>query len=173
MLTGSWFICTMSCLTACNVGWAHGEGSCQCRFRSKPIREHLKQHTHRNRKRERDEEKVSSEIGIMTPVYENQCAKWLSITLPKVFFVSEACVEHLCEYYITSALEAGLMISCFDKVRRRSTAADLLSCCSWSSDSGHCYCSGLLLHLFGFAVTHELPGSRLLPSPSVCISSQS
>lgn len=36
----------MSCLTACSVGWAHGEGSCQCRFRSKPIREHL--HTHIN-----------------------------------------------------------------------------------------------------------------------------
>lgn len=44
MLTGSWFICTMSCLTACSVGWAHGEGSCQWRFRSKPSKEHL--HTH-------------------------------------------------------------------------------------------------------------------------------
>ena len=31
----------MSCFTPCRVGWAHGEGSSQWRFRSNPIREHL------------------------------------------------------------------------------------------------------------------------------------
>lgn len=31
----------MSCFTPCKVGWAHGEGSSQWRFRSNPIREHL------------------------------------------------------------------------------------------------------------------------------------
>ena len=30
-----------NCLVACRAGWAQGDGSCQCRFRSNPISEHL------------------------------------------------------------------------------------------------------------------------------------
>ena len=41
LLTGSLYILMMSCFTPWRVGCAHGEGSSQWRFRSKPIREHL------------------------------------------------------------------------------------------------------------------------------------
>lgn len=41
LLTGSLYIWMMSCFTPYRVGWAHGEGSSQWRFRSNPIREHL------------------------------------------------------------------------------------------------------------------------------------
>lgn len=44
-LTGLLYISTMSCFTPCRVGWAHGDGFAQCRFKSKPIREHLCTHT--------------------------------------------------------------------------------------------------------------------------------
>lgn len=40
-LTQSWSYCMTSCLVAWRVGWAQGEGPCQCRFRSNPIKEHL------------------------------------------------------------------------------------------------------------------------------------
>lgn len=43
-LTGLLYISTMSCFTPCRVGWAHGDGFAQCRFKSKPIREHLCTH---------------------------------------------------------------------------------------------------------------------------------
>ena len=41
-LTLFWFISMRSCLVAWSVGCAQGDGSCQWRLRSNPIREHLK-----------------------------------------------------------------------------------------------------------------------------------
>lgn len=70
-LTGSWFICTMSCLTACSVGWAHGEGSCQWRFRSKPIKEHLYKHTCTQ---------LDWETTMWSPFI--RCCQWLKIPRP-------------------------------------------------------------------------------------------
>lgn len=61
-LTGLLYMSMMSSFTPCRVGWAHGEGFAQCRFRSNPIREHLHTDTH-TQKNQRDLDGLQPLLG--------------------------------------------------------------------------------------------------------------